>query len=167
MPYNITYLWTLKKDTNIENRNRPKERETNLWLSKGEGGRCLGLTDTHCCAVFSHSVVSNSLWSHGPQLARVPCSWGFFRQEEWSWLPCPPPVIFPIQGLNPGFPHCRQILYYLSHQGIPRILESAAYPFSRETSPPRNWSEVSYIVGGFLTSWATSETPRNTLLYIK
>ena len=31
--------------------------------------------------------------------------------------------IFPIQGLNPGLPHCRQILYQLSHQGSPRILE--------------------------------------------
>ena len=26
-------------------------------------------------------------------------------------------VIFPTQGLNPGLPHCRQILYRLSHQG--------------------------------------------------
>ena len=25
--------------------------------------------------------------------------------------------IFPTQGLNPGFPHCRRILYCLSHQG--------------------------------------------------
>ena len=25
--------------------------------------------------------------------------------------------IFPIQGLNPGLPHCRQVLYHLSHQG--------------------------------------------------
>ena len=27
--------------------------------------------------------------------------------------------IFPTQGLNPGVPHCRQILYQLSHQGSP------------------------------------------------
>ena len=26
--------------------------------------------------------------------------------------------IFPTQGLNPGIPHCRQMLYHLSHQGI-------------------------------------------------
>ena len=26
-------------------------------------------------------------------------------------------------------PHCRQILYQLSHKGIPRILEWVAYPF--------------------------------------
>ena len=29
--------------------------------------------------------------------------------------------IFPIQGLNPGLLHCRQILYHLSHQGSPFI----------------------------------------------
>ena len=27
--------------------------------------------------------------------------------------------IFPTQGLNPGLLHCRQIHYYLSHQGSP------------------------------------------------
>ena len=27
--------------------------------------------------------------------------------------------IFPTQGLNPGLPHCRQVLYHLSHQGSP------------------------------------------------
>ena len=26
--------------------------------------------------------------------------------------------IFPTQGSNPGLPHCRQIFYHLSHQGI-------------------------------------------------
>ena len=31
--------------------------------------------------------------------------------------------IFPTQGLNPGLPHCRQILYQLSHKGSPRILQ--------------------------------------------
>ena len=28
-------------------------------------------------------------------------------------------VIFPTQGLNPGLPPCRQILYQLSHKGSP------------------------------------------------
>ena len=27
--------------------------------------------------------------------------------------------LFPSQGSNPGLPHCRQILYHLSHQGSP------------------------------------------------
>ena len=29
--------------------------------------------------------------------------------------------IFPTQGLNPGLPHCRRILYQLSHQGSPLL----------------------------------------------
>ena len=37
--------------------------------------------------------------------------------------------IFPTQGLNPGLPHYKQILYHLSHQGSLRILEWVAYPF--------------------------------------
>ena len=42
--------------------------------------------------------------------------------------------IFPTHGLNPGLPHCRQILYYLSHKGSLRILEWVAYPFSGGSS---------------------------------
>ena len=65
--------------------------------------------------------------------------------------------IFPTQCLNPGLPHCRPILYHLSHQGSPRILEWAAYPFSRETSWPRNWTRVSCIAEGFFSKWAPRE----------
>ena len=42
--------------------------------------------------------------------------------------------IFPTQGSNPGLPHCRCILYPLSHKGRPRILGWVAYPFSRGSS---------------------------------
>ena len=40
---------------------------------------------------------------------------GFSRQEYWSGLPFPSVGIFPNLGSNPGFPHCRQTLYRLSH----------------------------------------------------
>ena len=53
------------------------------------------------------------------QPARLLCPWEFSRQEYWSGLPFPSPGIFPIQGLNPGLLHCRQILYHLNHQGSP------------------------------------------------
>ena len=43
---------------------------------------------------------------------------------------------FPTQGSNPGLPYCRQILYQLSHQGRPRILEWVAYPFSSDLPNP-------------------------------
>ena len=72
----------------------------------------------YACAL-SHSVVSDSLWPHGRSLPDF--SWGFSRQEYWSGLPCPPPGDLPNPGSNPGLPHCRQILYCLSHQGSPRF----------------------------------------------
>ena len=59
--------------------------------------------------------------------------------------------IFPTQGSNPGLPHCRRILYRLSHQGSPRILEWVACPFSSGSSWPRNQARVSCIAGGFFT----------------
>ena len=65
--------------------------------------------------------------------------------------------IFPTQGSNPGLPHCRKILYQLSHKGSPRILEWVAYPFSSRSSQPRNWTGVSYIAGIFFTNWAIRE----------
>ena len=44
-------------------------------------------------------------------------------------------------------------------QGIlqARILEWVAFPFSRESSQPRDQTWVSYIAGRFFTSWATRE----------
>ena len=57
--------------------------------------------------------------------------------------------IFPTQRLNSDLPHCRQILYQLSHKGRPRILEWVAYPFSRGSSQPRNGTRVSCIAEGF------------------
>ena len=65
--------------------------------------------------------------------------------------------IFPTQGSNPGLPHYRWILYHLSHQESPRILEWVAYPLSRGSSWPRNRTRVSYIAGRFFTTSATRE----------
>ena len=52
--------------------------------------------------------------------------------------------ISPTQGLSPGLPHCRQILYHLSHQGNLWLLEWVAYPFSRRPSWPGNGTRISY-----------------------
>ena len=40
-----------------------------------------------------------------------------------------------------------------------RILEWVAFPFSRESSQPRDWTQVSHIAGVFFTSWAIRELP--------
>jgi len=73
--------------------------------------------------------------------------------------------IFPAQGLNPGLPHCRVILYQLSQKGSPRILEWVVYPFSRGSSWPRNQTVVSCLAGGFFTNWAIRAT-FNWLLFL-
>ena len=41
---------------------------------------------------------SATLWTIAHQ---APLSMGFFRQENWNGLPCPPPGIFPTQESNP------------------------------------------------------------------
>ena len=40
-----------------------------------------------------------------------------------------------------------------------RILEWVAMSFSRGSSQPRDWTQVSHITGRFFTVWATGEAP--------
>ena len=89
--------------------------------------------------------------------------------------------IFLTQESNWGLPHCRRILYQLSwgkpqvfwsesysvvsnymvHEILQaRILEWVAFPFSRGSFRPRDWTQVSHIAGRFFTSWATREAPK-------
>ena len=78
--------------------------------------------------VLSCLVMSNSLGPHGLQPTRLLCPWdSLARVLEWVTIILLQ-GIFPTQGLNPGLPHCRWILYYLSHQRNPRILERSLSP---------------------------------------
>jgi len=61
----------------------------------------------------------------------------FSRPEYWSGYSLLQ-EIFSTQGSNSGLPHCGQILYQLSHEGSPRILECVAHPFSSRSSQLRN-----------------------------
>ena len=49
------------------------------------------------------------------------------------------------------------LLHGLYNPWKARILEWVAFPFSRGSSQPRDWTQVSHIAGGFSTSWATRE----------
>ena len=64
---------------------------------------------------------------------------------HWKWKP---------------FSHARLCnpMDYIVH-GIlhARILEWAAFTFSRGSSQPRDWTQVSHVGGRFFTSWATRE----------
>ena len=48
---------------------------------------------------------------------QAPLSMQFSRQEYWVGCHLLLQEIFLTQGWNPGLPHCRQMLYHLSHQG--------------------------------------------------
>ena len=82
----------------------------------------MGLTfsvSPHFMSMLSRSVVSDSLWLHGLHHTRLLCPWespGKYTGVGWHSLL---QRIFPTQGSNLGFLHCRQILYHLSHQGTP------------------------------------------------
>ena len=64
---------------------------------------------------LSHVWLTAAQWIYSPRSSPGPNTGvgsGSLLQE-----------IFPTQGSNPALPHCRQVLYQLSHQGSPRILE--------------------------------------------
>ena len=90
------------------------------------------------------SVVSDPLWHHGLDSPGQNTGVGSLSLLQG---------IFPTQGSNQGLLHCRHIPYQLSQQGSPRVLEWVAFPFSRGSSRPRNWTRVSCIAGIFYTSW--------------
>ena len=79
--------------------------------------------------IESCSVVSDSLWPHG-----LYSSWNSPGQNTGVGSLSLLQGIFPTQGLNPCLPHCRWILYQLSHKESPRILEWVTYPYSRSSS---------------------------------
>ena len=107
----------------------------------------------HRWSCESRSVVSDYLRPHG-----LYSPWHSPGQNTAVGSLSLLPGIFPTQGLNPGLPHCRQILLQLSHKRSPRTLEWVAYPFSSGSSWPRNQTEVSRVAGGFFTNWAIRET---------
>ena len=82
------------------------------------------LLSFYSVCVLSCSVMSDSLQPMEP--ARLLCPWNSpgkntgvgYRSLLWG--------IFLTQGLNPGFLHCRHILYRLSHQGSHLLFDAQA-----------------------------------------
>ena len=100
--------------------------------------------------MLSCSVMSDSLWPH--ELYSMPGSFAHGDSPGKNTGVASLSLlqgIFPTQGSKPGLPHCRRILYQLSHQGSPRIPNWVAYSFSKGSSRPRNQTGVSCIAGRF------------------
>ena len=102
----------------------------------------------------SCSVVSDPLRPHG-----LYSPWNSLGQNTGVGSLSLLQEIVSIQGSYPGLPHCRQILYQLSHKGSPRILEWVAYSFASGSSQPRNRTGISCIASRFFTNWAIREAP--------
>ena len=134
-----------------------QEQRCNLEDTMGEGEVGVNwessiVTYTLKSESESHLVVSDSLRPH-----ELYSPWNSPDQNNGVGSLSLLQGIFPTQGSNPGLPHCRRILYQLSHKGSPRMLEWVAYPFSSGSSWPRNQTRVSCIAGGFFTNWAIRE----------
>ena len=81
---------------------------------------------TQSCSILSF---------HGLWPARLLCPWNSSaRILEWVFQSLLQGIV-PTQGSNPGLLHCRWILYCLSHQGSPRILEWLAPSPGKLPSP--------------------------------
>ena len=78
---------------------------------------------------------SNSLQPHGLS-ARLLCLWSSPSQNSQLGSHSLLQEIFPIQGLNPGLPHCRQFLYRLSHQVLTK---NGLSPHSQQGQHPGAW----------------------------
>ena len=116
------------------------------------------------CVCVSRSVEFNSLWPHG-------LSMGFSRQECWSGLPFSSPENGDREADNLKVTEVKLKLLScvwlfatpgtVAHQAPQpmeffqaRILECVAIPFSKESFPPRDRTQVSCIAGRFFTVWA-------------
>ena len=96
-------------------------------------------------------------WTHS-----CPCVWGFSsRRSRFPLLPAPFTYILFILPWCNSLSHVRRFVIpgTITVHGILQatILEWVAFPFSKESSQARDWTQVFLIAGGFFTSWATWE----------
>ena len=70
-----------------------------------------------CVLSFSHVRLFVTPWTGAHQ---GPLSMGILQAKILEWVAMAPlQGVFPTQGSHPGLPHCRHILYRLSHWEAP------------------------------------------------
>ena len=133
------------------------------------------LTFLCCCAVFSHQscptfhdpmdyLVHETLQARILERVTFPFSRGssqprdrtphFLRLLHWQAgsLPLAPPGKVKVKVTQSCQTLCHPMDYTAHGILQARILEWVAFPFSRESSQPRDQTQVSRIAGGFFTS---------------
>ena len=102
-----TSRWKIIKDSNMATTVHSNKHE---WIWKW---------------MWSRSVMSDSLQPHGLQPTSLLCRWDFpGKGTEVGCHFLLQRIFNPTQGPNPHLPHCRQMLYHLSHQESPWSLLS-------------------------------------------
>ena len=90
------------------------------------------------------SVVPDSLWPNAPQPTRLLCPWDFPGNDTGMGCHSLLQGIFPTQGSNLGL---------LCPWGIPgKNTGVGSNSFSRGSSQPREWNQVSCTAGRFFTN---------------
>ena len=151
--------------------------------------RCSCRTLKKFSVQFSCSVVSNSLWPRGLQHSRLLCPSptpeacsNSCPSSQWchpaissSVVPLLllPSILLLIIKHTEGYDQvkvkvtqssltlCDPMNYTVHRILQARILEWVGFPFFRGSSQPRDQTQISYVAGGFFTSWATGK-PKNT-----
>ena len=114
----------------------------------------------------SRSVPSDSLWPHG-----LYSPWNSPGQNTGVGSRSLLQGIFPTQGLNPGLPRCRQILYQLSHQGSNKrkwkwsrsvVSDSATlWTVAHQASPSMGFSQARVLEWVSISFSSGSSQPRD------
>ena len=144
--YTQTYIWTscnswTKLETMLISKPCPcRYKETQGWWKR---------VTYDWAESESRSVVSDSLWPHvlyslwnSPgQTTRVDSRSLFLG-------------ILSTQGLSPGLPHCRWILYQLSHQGSPMEDLAANTSLCFLFPSTESWSVLPSIHASLFTGWS-------------
>ena len=111
---------------------------------------------------LSHVQLLATPWTTAYQ---APPSMGFFRQEYWSGVPLPSPLIAQSCPTLCDPMDCSTASSSVHGILQARILVWVAIPFSRGSSWPRDQTQVSGIAGIFFTFWACREVLCMYVLY--
>ena len=96
--------------------------------------------DTNAHESESHSVMSHSLWLYSP--------WNSPGYKTVVTSHSLLQGILPTQGSNPGLPHCKQMLYQLSHKGSQRMHRSV-----KAVVPNLNGTRCEFLRNNFSMDW--------------
>ena len=110
-----------------------------------------------CCAVLSHSVVSDPLWPPWTETRQTPLSMEFSRQECWNRLSCPPPGDLPNRGIEARSPALQADFFPTEPLGKPKNIgvgNLSLLPKGDRSHPGPNRG---LLHCRFFTTWATRE----------